>query len=1005
MKTKLLLLFLVLGFIQAYSQSKIINGRVLDATTNLPLAGASISVQGTRQGGVTDSSGWFTIRLDATQVNLLVTMTNYRSQTIAAKGNGPILALLVPEVKELDQVVVIGYGTQKKKDINGAVTTVSAADIGGRRTVQISEALQGAAPGVSVTRGSAAPGATSNILIRGITTLGNNTPLIIVDGIPVSNIDNVNPNDVESLSVLKDAATAAIYGSRGAAGVILITTKRAASGRANFEYNTEFGWQKPTALPQYVNAPDYMRYFNELSVNDGAATGPYPQDYITHFADSNRTNPDKFPFANTDWQKTMMRTQYAPRQQHDLVFTLGSKNVKTKASFSYANVGSFYTNYNYERYLFRVNNDFQINNKLSADLDVTFKRTQSITPVVDPVYESRVMPSIYDDYYADGRYALGKDGRNPIAQLNEGGTNNGAFNQLTGRLAFHYKPFTGLVLTALIAPALDFNKSKYFSKRISFTNLDGTPSNFTNQPKTILTESRAEQTAITSQFLAEYNKVFKNGHTVSVLGGYEQIYNFSESESASRTGFALNDFPYLNSGAQDLRDNSGSASESALRSFFGRVTYDYKNKYSIQGILRNDLSSRFAKAYRSALFPSVMLGWTLTEESFLKGQQWLSFLKLRGSYGEVGNERIGNYPYQSTVNFSNALFYQNGVIVPLNGGAQQDYAVQNISWETTRTIDIGLEGALLDKRLSFSADYYKKRTYNILLALDIPLYLGFNKPSQNAGTLDVKGWEIGVGWKDHVGKLNYAVSVNVSDAKSKIVDMKGTQLLGDQATFQGSEFNEWYGYKSNGLYQSSADTVGSPRLNSSVGAGDVRYADMNKDGKLTPDDKVLLGGSMPRYIYGGTIRLDYQGLDFSLAFQGVGKKLSRLNDDIEQPFLEAFGNVPQGIVGKFWSTQNTPAQNQAALYPRLSRKAITNNFTMSDFWLVNGSYFRIKNLTLGYTFKQAVLAKAGINGLRVYIAANDLFSISHFPKYADPESGNASYPIVTTFLAGATLRF
>lgn len=1007
MKQKLLLLFsfvLLLAF-TALAQNKLIKGTVTDAATNASLYGVSITVPGTTTGTTTDSAGQFSLQIPASVKNINVSIVNYQAQTIDASGDAPLLIFLTAEIKGLEEVVVVGYGTQKKKDLTGAVSTIGSKDVGGRQTVQISEALQGSIAGVSVTRSSGAPGAGSSILIRGITTLGTNSPLIIVDGVPVSSIDNVNPNDVESITVLKDAASAAIYGSRAAAGVVLVTTKRAKNGQSSFEYNYEYGVQTPTALPEYASAPDYMRFFNEQATNDGAASGAYPQAFITNFADSNRLNPDKFPFSNTDWQKTIMTNDYAPRHRHDLVFTMGTGKLKTKASLGYSRSGAFYDNYTYERYLFRVNNDLQINSKLSANLDVAYKRTNTESPVVNPIYEARVMPAIYDDFYSDGRYALAKDGRNPIAELNEGGTGKSYLNQIVGRLAFHYKPIKDLTLTALISPTFDMDKSKFFAKRISFTNPDGSASSFTNRPRTTLNEGRSESMIITGQFLADYTKEIKGGHSIGALAGYEEIYNFFESLSASRSGFALTDFPYLNSGSQELRDNAGSAGEFSLRSFFGRIKYDFNNKYYIQANLRNDKSSRFGKQYRDALFPSVSAGWTVSEESFMKNINWLSFLKIRGSYGEVGNERIGTYPYQATISFTNALFYQNGVVVPQNGGAQQDYAVEDISWETTRTKDIGLDAAFLKNRLTLTADYYQKRTYDILLALDIPLYLGYNKPSQNAGILDVKGWELELSWKDRIGKLNYSAAFNMSDAKSKIVDMKGTQVLGSQSTFKGSEFNEWYGYRANGLYQTSADTAGSPRTSSQVSPGDVRYADINKDGKITPDDKVLLGGSLPRYLYGGNIRLDYNGFDFGLVFQGVGKIKARLSNEIVLPFAEAFGNVPLEMVGNFWSKSNTAEQNQQARYPRLSRRSSGNNYEMSDFWLINGSYFRIKNLALGYTVKHDKMKKAGIQSLRFYVAANDVFSAHKFPKYWDPEVGTSSYPIVTTIMAGATIKF
>jgi TonB-linked SusC/RagA family outer membrane protein len=981
-----------------------VSGRVTDeAGAGLPAV--NVAAKGTTRGTTTDGDGRYRLAVPNGSAVLVFSSVGYEKLEVAVGNRTTVDVALKADIQSLDEVVVVGYGTQRKKDLTGAVSTIESRDVAGRNTVQISEALQGSIAGVSVTRNSGAPGAGSSILIRGITTLGTNTPLIIVDGVPVSSIDNVNPNDVESVTVLKDAASAAIYGSRGAAGVVLVTTKRAKEGQSSFEYTYEYGAQRPTALPAYASAPEYMRLFNEQATNDGSSSGPYSPDFIANFEKYNRETPDVFPFANTDWQRTVMTRAYAPRVRHDLVFTMGTNKIKTKASLGYAKSGAFYDNYTFERFLVRVNNDLQINPKLSVNLDVALRRTNTVTPVVNPIYEARLMPPIFDDFYSNGRYALAKDGRNPIAELNEGGTNRGAYNQLLGRLAFNYKPVEGLTLTALVSPTLDLDKTKSFAKRIAFTNPDGSASSFSNRPRTVLTEGRTESLALTGQLLANYARTFGGSHTLDVLAGYEEIYNTSESLGASRSGFALTDFPYLNTGSQELRDNSGSASEVALRSVFGRVKYDFRNKYYLQGNLRYDKSSRFKREYRGALFPSISAGWTVSEEPFLQDNAWLSFLKLRGSFGEVGNERIGNYPYQATISFSNALFYQNGVVVPLNGGGQVDYAVENISWETTRTVDVGLDAAFLKNRLTLAADYYHKRTHDILLALDIPLYLGYERPQQNAGTLDVKGWELETAWRDRVGKVNYSVAFNLSDAKSNIVDLKGTQVLGSQAIFQGSEFNEWFGYRSAGLYQTADEANNSPRLNTNVTAGDVRYLDLNNDGKITPDDRVLLGGSLPRYQYGSTLRLDWQGFDFSLVVQGVGKKLSRLPDEIVRPFGEAFGNVPQELIGNFWSKTATPDQNLQARYPRLSTRSLGANYDMSDFWLVSGAYFRVKNITVGYTLRPDWLKRLGLQSTRFYLSANDVLARHRFPRYWDPEVGNSAYPIVTTLMAGATLKF
>lgn len=999
------------------AQTKSVTGKVIDAGTKESLIGVTVSIPGTKTGTTTDANGLFSLNVPNGTDKLLVTYIGYQEQTVSITGTTLSIGLAA-DTQNLNDVVVVGYGTQKKKDLTGAIATVSGGDITGRQTIQVSESLQGAVPGVSVTRNSSRPGDGATVQIRGVTTLNTNNPLVVVDGIPVSSMDLVNPNDIESLSVLKDAASAAIYGSRGAAGVILITTKRGASGVSSIDYNFEYALQKPIALPAYVNSLNYMRYFNEQAANDGSAG--FPQANIDNFEVNRTKTPDVFPYGETNWQDLIMTNKYAPRQQHDVVFTSGTDKLKTKVSFGYQNVGAFYDNFNYERYQFRVNNDIKFNDKFSAVADLSFRRLNTVEPVVDPIYEARVMPSNYAAYNANGKYSIAKDGRNPLAQLNEGGDFRDKNNQLQGRLGLNFKPISDLTLSAIVSPTFDFNKRKSFSKKILFTNPDGSPSNATNTALTVLTERRIEEYQINGQFLANYVRSFNKKHNVSALAGYESIYYNVENLTGRRDGFPLIDFPYLNVGSATLRDNSGDASEESLHSFFGRLTYDYMGKYLLQANLRFDQSSRFAADFRSASYPSFSAGWTISEEKFMKNIKWINFLKLRASYGEVGNQRISNgpggaqlyYPYAANIIVGNALFYQNGVLVPQNTGGQRDYAVRDIRWETTSSSDIGLDATFFNNRLNVTADYFKKSTRDILLLLDIPLNLGYDRPTQNAGILDVKGWELGLNWKDKINEFTYSASFNISDSKSKIKSMGGSRGESGNTlvNMEGSEFNEWYGYLNTGIYQ-TAPVAGTAKTTAAVTAGDIGYKDIDGNGIINANDRVLLGGSLPRYQYGGNINLGYKGFDFGISFQGVGKKLSKLSNDVVRPFLEQFGAFPEYLEGKFWRPGNTAEQNASSTFPRLTNTNASNNYASSDFWLIDGSYFRLKNATLGYTLnKKEFLQKIGLQSVRIYVAANDFLTSSKFPKYADPESGNlttngATYPIVTTFLGGVSVKF
>lgn len=403
----------------------------------------------------------------------------------------------------------------------------------------------------------------------------------------------------------------------------------------------------------------------------------------------------------------------------------------------------------------------------------------------------------------------------------------------------------------------------------------------------------------------------------------------------------------------------------------------------------------------------------MSEESFIrdKNADWLSFLKLRVSYGTLGNERIGsNYPYQAFLNFSDVLFYQNGEIIPELSAAQWAYAIENISWETTSSVDVGLDATFFNNRLRLTADYYNKQTKDMLLALEIPDYVGFDNPQKNTGKMYTNGYDIEVGWNDQIGDLTYGISANFSDFVSKMGDLGGTEFLGDQVKVEGSEFNEWYGYLSDGLMLTDEDLQG-PKLNDNVQLGDVKYKDISgpegkPDGKISPEyDRVLLGGSLPRFQYGGTLNLGYKGIDFSLAFQGIGRQNSRISSIMVQPLRDNWGNTPAIIDGKYWSERNTPEQNANAKYPRLTYANANSNYAMSDYWLFKGRYFRLKNITLGYTLPKTWTEKVTIKQARIYVAANDLFCISQYPSGWDPEMGTSSYPITTSVLFGLSVKF
>jgi TonB-linked SusC/RagA family outer membrane protein len=1005
---------------QSIVPKKNVTGQILDENGQ-GLPGVSVIVKGTQTGTTSDSDGKFSINVPAgleNQTSLVFSFVGYKSEELVLKNQSVIEIKMTPEDKSLAEVVVVGYGTVEKKDLTGSVATVSGELISNRKTTQISQALQGTMPGVMVTRSNNAPGATASIRVRGITTIGDGgaNPLIILDGVPIDDINSVNPNDVDNISVLKDAASASIYGSRAAAGVILITTKRAKAGQLSLDYTVEYGLEKPTKLPEYTNVKRYMQQTNELRWNDNAnGTNEYPiypKDVIDNYDQLHQENPDLYP--DTDWRKLILKSS-APRRSHILSISGASKSIRSRVSLGYDKTDALYDGRSYERITGRFNNDVTISKYLSASVDFNFKRTVTNQPVTDPMYRMGIVPKLYAATWSDGRIGAGKDGANIYALLKHGGFDNDWYNQVGGKIGLDFTPIDGLKLSGVVSPFLNFDKGKQFNRKVTYTSFTD-PNNVAGliegAVETKLQEARNDNYRYTTQFLANYSKEL-GSHKIDVLGGYEFFKAFDENLGASRGQYILSSYPYLDLGPLEFRDNFGGAFENAYRSWFGRLMYNYKGKYFVQGNIRYDGSSRFAKGYRWGSFPSVSAGWIVSDESFMKGKiPALSLFKLRASWGSLGNERIGNYPYQAILSFeNNSLFYQGNNVVSAQAAAQWQYAIRDISWETTQSYDLGLDINFFNDRLTFTGDYYKKTTKDMLLALQIPNYIGFDNPNQNTGKMYTNGWEAQLGWSDRRGDLSYSASLNISDFKSVMGDLGGTEFLGSQIKIQGSEFNEWYGYKSSGLYQTQEEVDNSPKLNANVRPGDVRYVDISgpngePDGKISPEyDRVLLGGSLPRFMYGANLQVGYKNWDFSMVLQGVGKQNARLSSDIVQPLRENYGAFPGILDGNSWSVYNTPEQNQEVLYPRYSNTSAGNNYAVSDFWMINGAYFRLKNISLGYNVPKAVTEKVRIQGLRIYATATDIWSRHNFPKGWDPEQGSLGYPITTSFVFGASVKF
>lgn len=593
-----------------------------------------------------------------------------------------------------------------------------------------------------------------------------------------------------------------------------------------------------------------MKAFNEKGWNDAGNNGSefptYAENVINNYASLNAENPDLYP--DTNWRKILINKS-APRQSHIMSVTAGTEHIRTKISLGYDKNTALYDGYNFDRITTRINNDIIVNKYLKFAFDLYGRRSITKKQYSDPMRLSRIAAPIYAAIWANGYIAEGKNGTNPYASLKYGGFNNSWSDEIQSKLSIDFTPFKDFKLTAVVSPNLNFYKQKVFRKEITYTSWNDPTvivGNIEGHISTRLDETRSDSHDETIQLIANYAKQIGT-HDLDLMAGYEEYAYFYETESAARDQYDLTSYPYLDLGSLAYVENGGSAYENAYRSYFGRLMYNYNNRYLFQANCRYDGSSRFAKDYRWGLFPSLSAGWVISEEKFMENIPSLSFMKLRASWGALGNERIGDYPYQALLDFGNAYFYEGNNAVALKTAAQYQYAIKDITWETTQSFNLGLDLSLFENRFRISGDYYHKMTKDMLLALEIPDYIGFNNPDQNTGKMNTKGWELEVSYQNKIGELQYSVSANLSDFKSVMGDLGGTEFLGDQIKKEGSEFNEWYGYKSDGLFQTQEEVDNSPKTSSSIKPGDIKYIDINgpngiPDGTINSYDKTLLGG-------------------------------------------------------------------------------------------------------------------------------------------------------------------
>lgn len=975
-----------------------VSGRVTDETDG-PLPGVSVKIKGKSTGTSTDNDGRYRITANSGDI-LVFSYMGYTSQEIVFSTQSAINVKLQMANENLGEVVVVGYGTQQKVNLTGAVSQISGKDVAVRPVGQTSAALQGMAPGVTVRQSSGRPGGDAGtIRIRGVGTFVDPNPLVMIDGIEGS-MNNIDPNLIESISILKDAASSSIYGSRAANGVILITTKRASADQIGVSYNNYLGWQNPTNMPDVVNAIDHMLLTNEAYVNTGR-TPLYAASLIEQYSAQNGVASDAFP--DTDWQKETL-TGSGLQQSHFLNVQGGTNKVRLLGSFGLLDQKGVIQNSSFKRFTIRTNADIKFSEKLNARIDLQYVNAITTDPAAGSgeIFQwMNGIPANQIGITQAGQWGVGWNGYNPISASVAGGTNRSRAPFGSINAVLNYKPLNWLEAEVAYSPKYALSTGKNYRIAIQSYLPNGTPS-FLTPAMTMLTQNNSHSFFNNTRATVTAKKNF-GSHDLKFLVGasWEDYYN--EWVNAYRDTFVLPAYDLLNAGSALNQQATGSAEEWALQSFFGRINYVFKGKYLLEVNARYDGSSRFAPDKRYGFFPSASAGWRISEESFMSGlKKVISEAKLRVSWGTLGNQNIGTYPSVTAISLES---YTLGKQI-VNTAALNSLANKNIVWESTEEKNIGLDLTLFDN-LTITADYYRRRTSDILLQLNIPLLGGFSQtgiPFQNAGVVDNNGWELGLGYKGKVKEFNYNVNLNVSDVRNTVVNMRGINQTGTTVNREGYSIGSLFGYVAEGLFQSDAEVAAHAKQFGSVKAGDIKYRDQNGDGIINELDKVVIGGTIPRFTYAANLAASYKGFDLAVLLQGVGKANGYLSGPGILPFN--VGGAIGGTIREDNKDRWTP-DHPNAKFPRLAFGE-TNNEQVSTFYLKDASYLRLKNVQIGYTLPAKLSQKASIKRLRVFANGSNMASFDRFWDGYDveaPVGGGNVYPQVKVYSFGLEASF